>query len=85
MIYVALKRGWNVWRAPDKVCHEYKCIYGHTEAYKQKAAISIDTYCGFRVVLRGFEPRLREPKTLVLPLHHRTIALIVLSTSAVQR
>lgn len=42
--------------------------------YKQKAAISIDTYYGFRVVLRGFEPRLREPKTLVLPLHHRTIA-----------
>ena len=25
------------------------------------------------VVLPGFEPRLREPKTLVLPLHHSTI------------
>ena len=26
-----------------------------------------------KVVLGGFEPPLREPKTLVLPLHHRTI------------
>ena len=25
------------------------------------------------VVPGGFEPPLREPKTLVLPLHHRTI------------
>ena len=30
-----------------------------------------------RVVLPGFEPRLREPKTLVLPLHHSTILISV--------
>lgn len=27
----------------------------------------------FRVVLPGFEPRQAEPKTAVLPLHHKTI------------
>ncbi len=27
----------------------------------------------YQVVLRGFEPRQAEPKTAVLPLHHKTI------------
>ena len=29
--------------------------------------------CSLTVVLRGFEPRQAEPKTAVLPLHHKTI------------
>ena len=33
------------------------------------------------VVLPGFEPRLTEPKPVVLPLHHRTIAICFLFKS----
>ena len=29
----------------------------------------------YQVVLRGFEPRQAEPKTAVLPLHHKTISV----------
>ncbi len=35
----------------------------------------------FYVVLPGFEPRQAEPKTAVLPLHHKTILILKDSSS----
>ena len=46
------------------------------EKYTTKKSVSFET--DFFVVLPGFEPGQTEPKPVVLPLHHRTI-LIVLS------
>ena len=46
------------------------------EQYTTKKSVSNET--DFFVVLPGFEPGQTEPKPVVLPLHHRTI-LIVLS------
>ena len=39
---------------------------------KSVKRLIINSLTLYYVVLRGLEPRLREPKTLVLPLHHRT-------------
>ena len=39
---------------------------------KSVKLLIINSLTLYYVVLRGLEPRLREPKTLVLPLHHRT-------------
>ncbi len=36
----------------------------------------------FRVVRPGFEPRLTEPKSVVLPLHNRTIPRTILANRA---
>ena len=38
-----------------------------------KKPSAVGTAEGGKVVLPGFEPGLKEPKTLVLPLHHKTI------------
>ena len=52
------------------VCRIKNCRYGNKKSQLSKA--------DFFVVLPGFEPGQTEPKPVVLPLHHRTI-LIVLS------
>ena len=44
-----------------------------------KKASEAECLRGFGVVLRRFELRQAEPKSDVLPLHHRTIRLLVLS------
>ena len=47
-----------------------KLLFVHRCYAATFTAISRDC---FAVVPGGFEPPLREPKTLVLPLHHRTV------------
>ena len=47
--------------------HHFICFFG--KKYKKSRLERAD----FCVVLPGFEPRQAEPKTAVLPLHHKTI------------
>ena len=47
-------------------------FFGFLSNKKSVKRLIINRLTLYYVVLRGLEPRLREPKTLVLPLHHRT-------------
>ena len=47
-------------------------FFGFLSNKKSVKRLIINSLTLYYVVLRGLEPRLREPKTLVLPLHHRT-------------
>ena len=47
---------------------------GSWEMYKSKTLIHLNQRFT-SVVLPGFEPRQAEPKTAVLPLHHKTILI----------
>lgn len=47
-------------------------FFGFLSNKKSVKLLIINSLTLYYVVLRGLEPRLREPKTLVLPLHHRT-------------
>ena len=52
-------------------------FFGFLSNKKSVKRLIINCLTLYYVVLRGLEPRLREPKTLVLPLHHRTNMAIV--------
>lgn len=48
-------------------------IFSHSAHHNAQKKQPHQVIAFFSVVLRGFEPRQAEPKTAVLPLHHKTI------------
>lgn len=54
----------------------YQLIHNDPPIQNKKKRRCATAIFAFYVVLRGFEPRLREPKSPVLPLYYRTIPSI---------
>ena len=75
------KIGTNFRFAFNTLCHDEALNNCVLIVYKQETLITfvISVFCS--VVLPGLEPRQAEPKTAVLPLHHKTILIAPRLTS----
>ena len=65
--------------------HQTGCVLGMQDSNLRPLApkaSAIPDYANSHYVIRaGFEPELIAPKTIVLPLHHRTISNFVITIS----
>ena len=61
---------------------KFGVIFGEDLTLKENNCLNIKQLSKHVVVLPGFEPGLAEPKSDVLPLHHRTILMCFVKSSA---